>query len=308
MEIVKEEAFAGTTNRTRRSQWKKYREFTERWNLQYIPIVPHNVCRFLYEASEDLCYNSLNNYVSGLNLLSKLNDDDDLRQDFGIHLMLMGLKRLKGDTVTPKEPLLPEDLRKIFQQINLENHTDLSIWLGILFCFRTLLRKCHVFTSQDTEVHLLSRHNVKFEPWGLLVLVPTSKTNQFRQKTFEAPVTRSNSDLCLVSQIQMYWAGFGGTKSWPVVSHRDGRPISYSLALRTLKKWCKGAGIIKDVGFHSLRRGAASHMYSLGVPIHDIKIEGDWQSMAVLLYLSTSMSHRVEIDKKVSEALGHQYV
>lgn len=304
MDVVKEEAFAVSTNKTRRSQWKKYREFTERWKIQYIPMVPHNVCRFLYEASQDLCYSSLNNYVSGLNLLSKLNDGCDLRQDFGIHLMLMGLKRLKGDTVKPKEPLLPEDLKKIFQEVNLNNHLEASVWIGVLFCFRTLLRKCHVFTSPDLDVHLLSRENIRFESWGLIAGVPTSKTNQFRQRTFEAPVTTSNSDLCLVSQLRLYWSRFGGTKFWPVVSDKEGKPISYSLALKKLKKWCKSAGILKDVGFHSLRRGAASHMYSLGVPIHDIKVEGDWQSMAVLLYLSTSMSHRVEIDSRVSRSLA----
>lgn len=303
VEVVKEEAFAVSTNKTRRSQWKKYHKFTEKWQLQYVPIVPHNVCRFLYEASSDLCYSSLNNYVSGLNLLSKLNDGCDLRQDFGIHLMLMGLKRLKGDVSKPKEPLLPSDLKKIFQEVNLSDHTERSIWIGVLFCFRTLLRKCHVFSSPDLDVHLLCRENIRFERWGLVAVVPMSKTNQFRQRTFESPVTVSYSDLCLVSQLKMYWSKMEAVSSWPIVSSLDGRPIAYSLALKTLKKWCKDAGVLKDVGFHSLRRGAASHMYSLGVPIHDIKVEGDWQSMAVLLYLSTSMSHRVQIDKKVSESL-----
>lgn len=69
MDIVKEEAFAESTNRVRKSQWKKFRE---KWGLQYLPVCPINMCRFLYEASNDLCYSSLNNYVSGLNLLSKL--------------------------------------------------------------------------------------------------------------------------------------------------------------------------------------------------------------------------------------------
>lgn len=303
MEVVKEEAFASSTNKSRRSQWKKYREFTERWNLQYMPLDPHNVCRFLYEASADLCYTSLNNYVSGLNLLSKLNAGVDLRKDFGIHLMLLGLKRLKGDTVKPKEPLLPADLRKIFQEVDLNNHVEASVWIGVLFCFRTLLRKCHIFPSPDLNEHLLIRNNVRFENWGLVTTVPTSKTNQFRQRIFEAPVTLSNIELCLVRQLKLYWARFGGTENWPIVSHRDGRPVAYSTALNKLKKWCKSAGITKDVGFHSLRRGAASHMYSLGVSIHDIKVEGDWESMAVLLYLSTSMCHRVEIDRKISDSL-----
>lgn len=304
VDAVKDEAFAESTKKTRRSQWRKYREFVDKWGLPYLPIEPLNVCRFLYEASNDLCYNSLNNYVSALNLLSKLNNGCDLRHDFGVHLMLMGLKRIKGDVVKPKDPLMPPDLVKIFQQVNLQDHTELSIWVGVLFCFRTLLRKCHVFPSQDLDAHLLCRRDVLYKDWGFVAIVPTSKTNQFRQRIFESPVTYSNSELCIASQLKLYWSKMGGVDTWPVVSTKNGKAISYNVALKTLKKWCAKAKITKDVGFHSLRRGAASYMYSLGLSIHDIKVEGDWQSLAVLLYLSTSMDRRIEIDKNISMALS----
>lgn len=305
VEAVKEEAFAASTNRTRRSQWKKYRSFTERWHLPYVPVNPTNVCRFLYEVSPGLCYGTLNNYVSALNLLSKLNDGMDLRKDFGLHLMLQGLKRIKGDEVNQKDPLLPADLRKIFQQVNLQNHTELSVWTGVLFCFRTLLRKCHVFPSQDLDDHLLCRDDISFEPWGFVASVLTSKTNQFRQRKFESPVTYSDSDLCIVSQLALYWSTFGGVNHWPIVSSKNGKPISYNVALKLLKKWCMLAKIKKDVGFHSLRRGAASYMYALGLSIHDIKVEGDWQSLAVLLYLSSPMERRIDIDKIISASLSN---
>lgn len=96
----------------------------------------------------------------------------------------------------------------------------------------------------------------------------------------------------------------GGNENWPVVSSKNGHPISYSVALKLLKKWCKLANIKNNVGFHSLRRGAATYMYSLGFSIHDIKVEGDWQSLAVLLYLSSAMNHRIDIDKKIADSLS----
>lgn len=222
VEAIKEEAFAESTKKTRHSQWKRYRLFTEQWGLPYIQIEPLNVCRFLYEISPELCYGTLNNYVSGLNLLSKLNNGCDLRKDFGLHLMLQGLKRLKGDTVKPKDPLMPEDLVKIFQQVNLQNHTELSVWVGVLFCFRTLLRKCHIFPSRDMETHLLCRKDVRWEPWGFVACVSTSKTNQFRQQTFESPVALSNSELCILSQLKLYWSRMGGVDGWPIVSSKNG--------------------------------------------------------------------------------------
>lgn len=129
VEGIKEEAFAGNTNRVRRCQWKQYRLFTERWSLQYLPINTLNLCRFMVDcALRGLCYASINNYVSGVNLLSKLNGGEDLRKDFGVGLTLQGLRRILGSETKPKDPLLPADLLKLFQQINLSNHRELSIW------------------------------------------------------------------------------------------------------------------------------------------------------------------------------------
>lgn len=226
-----------------------------------------------------------------------------MRSDFGVNLMLKGLRRIKGDTVKPKEPLVPEDLWKMFQEVNLSSHLESSVWIETLLCFRTLLRKCHLFPLEGLDSHLLQRSNVEVKDWGIEVTVPTSKTNRFKTRTFTSPVTYSQSELCVARQLELYWDSFGGDQTRPIITKKDGQPVSYSTALRLLKKWCVRAGITKDVGFHSLRRGAATHMYNIGVPIHDIKVEGEWQSLAVLLYLSTSLSHRLAIDKKISDSL-----
>lgn len=205
MESVKEEAFSANTNKTRRSQWAKYRQFTEKWGLDYIPVTPLNACRFMYESAGQLCYTSINNYLSGLNVLSKLNGGEDLRKDFGVSLMLKGLQRILGSEVKPKEPLLQCDLVRIFQEVNLADQVELSVWVGVVFCFRSLLRKCHLFPTKDNSDHLLCRHNVQEFDWGLLVVVPTSKTNQFKQWNFESPLVRGRGDLCIVTLLVRYW-------------------------------------------------------------------------------------------------------
>lgn len=112
---MKEEAFAESTNRVRRSQWRKYRQFVEKWGLQYLPVSSINLCRYMFElASQGLAYVTINNYVSGVNLLSKLNGGEDLREGFGVGLMLRSLKRILGCVSKPKDPLLPEDLGGFF--------------------------------------------------------------------------------------------------------------------------------------------------------------------------------------------------
>lgn len=306
MDGIKEEAFAGNTNRVRKSQWKQYRLFTEKWGLQYLPVNTLNLCRFMVDcALRGLCYNSINNYASGVNLLSKLNGGEDLRKEFGVCLTLQGLRRILGSETKAKDPIMPVDLLKIFQQGNLSNHREKSIWIGVLICFRTLVRKCHLFPTHQSNDHLLCRGNVNITEWGFQLNIPTSKTDQFRQRSFMSPVTKSKSDLCIVKQLKQYWSIFTQFEmSWPIVSELDGKPIYYETALKALKKWCNMARLNKDVGFHSLRRGAATHMSQLGIPLHDIKCEGDWQSMSVLLYLASPLEHRLSTDLKISESLS----
>lgn len=154
-----------------------------------------------------------------------------------------------------------------------------------------------MFPTRDNSDHLLVRSDVEVKDWGMLVHVPTSKTNQFRQKEFLSPVVKGGGDLCVVSQLSLYWSSHLLPDSSPIVCHKDGSPIMYDLALKKLKKWCALARIKKDVGFHSLRRGAATYMSMQGISLHDIKLEGDWQSLCVLLYLASPLEHRMEIDK-----------
>lgn len=159
-----------------------------------------------------------------------------------------------------------------------------------------------MFPTKDNVDHLLSRLEVEIKDWGMLVHVPTSKTNQFKQREFTSPLMRGGGDLCVVSQLLTYWSALPLPANSPIVSNKDGSPIMYDTALKKLKGWCVKAGITKDIGFHSLRRGAATYMSMQGISLHDIKVEGDWQSLCVLLYLASPLEHRREIDGKLVDS------
>ena len=73
--------------------------------------------------------------------------------------------------------------------------------------------------------------------------------------------------------------------------------MSYNLALDWLKHWCTNAGIDKDVGFHLLRRGAATHMHSLDIELISIQHAGDWSSLCVLKYLTIDFAKKLEVER-----------
>lgn len=64
----------------------------------------------------------------------------------------------------------------------------------------------------------------------------------------------------------------------------------------------------QNIGLHSLRRSGASFLHSIGVPLEDIRMAGDWRSMAVLLYLVNPFSRKLELESVAASALDKIYV
>lgn len=304
VKAVRMEAFAPNTRRTRASQWRVYESFCEEYGLSCFPINSENTCRFLVWKSSTVSYVTLNNYVSALNVVLKINGSkDDLREDYAVHLTLRGLRRLLGDAATPMDALLPRDLLKIKSQVNFVSMLERAVWVGILLAFRTLLRKSHFFCDEGESVHLLARSELSWQPWGLKITISRSKTIQYGQRKYECPVNFCGGPLCAVSALRDYWRLCPDSPHAPLLSNGKGAPVQYRAALGLLKKWSSKSGVGKTVGLHSLRRGMATHMKNMGFSLLDIQAAGDWQSLAVLRYLSTSAERRKDIDLTIASSL-----
>lgn len=113
--------------------------------------------------------------------------------------------------------------------------------------------------------------------------------------------------LCAPSILKAFLDTHPSLPEAPLLSYLQAgtvTPIIYSYALSTLKRWSTQAGLMKNVGLHSLRRGAATLMSLAGLNLEDIKERGDWRSLAVLSYLSYPMDRKVSIDSKVVRLLN----
>ena len=271
-------------------------------------MLPHTVCIFLADIGDNLSYSTLNNYVSALNVLGKMYDESlDLRRDYGVLLLLKGFKRLKGDLSSPKDPLLPDDLKEIHKVVDFDDSTHFTVWIIIVLAFRTLLRKSHFVSSTDEDAeHLLRVGDVTFEEWGCKINIDSSKTIQFGERVLSLPVSWSNPPLCAASLLKDYLQKFPRPNSeflFTLYRASLPKPVPYPLALNCLKGWCAKAKIDKDVGFHSLRRGAASYMHQLKIELVSIQRAGDWKTLCVLKYLTVDFKQRREVESKVSSSL-----
>ena len=307
--FYKAHAMASSTQKTRQGQWRKYFTFCDEYDLKPLPANGHQVCRFLVYLAPKLKYSSINNYLSGLICLHKMfGYDQDFRLDFRVIFTLQGLKRVLGDTTCRKSPILPADLIRMHKLVDIHLDLDLAIWSCVILSFRTLLRKSNLLPSPNTEAHCVKRNDITFTDWGFLVRINSSKTIQFKQRQLEIPVVSApGSPLCAVSLLRAHLtntASAGNDCPLFMIKRGDGLvPLDYPTALARLKSWASVVCPEKDVGFHSLRRGAATHMSMIGVRLEDIKTAGDWASLAVLVYLTTPLSHKISVDNIVVDSL-----
>lgn len=296
-------AWAASTSKTRESQWKKYTKFCDRVRIPPLPITCDNVCVFLLHlALQGLCYTSINNEVSALVMFSKLyRCPVDIRSDFGVILTLKALRRLIGDQATAKDELYPSDLQRMLTFVDRSSVVEWATWVGIIFLYRTLLRKGHVFVGEFNH-NLLRRANVQFTHYGFLVTVDHSKTIQYKERCVKIPVCAGGGFLCAPTLLKTFIDNHPSMAEAPLFSYivsGNIKTLKYSNALLLMKRWADKAGLQKNIGLHSLRRGAATLMSLAGLNLEDIKDRGDWRSLAVLSYLSYPMEKKVSIDKRV---------
>ena len=299
---------AVSSHRTRWAQWNSYFEFCILHGLSPLPANSHQICRYIVYLARTMTYSSINNYLSGIILLHKMYGyDSSFRSDFIVIFTLQGLKRVLGATSVQKSPLLPEDLSRMSCMVNMINDFEFAVWACIVLSFRTLLRKSNLLPS-DGSTHCIRRRDLSFTSWGLNITVGSTKTIQFRERVLQIPVVAApSSSLCAVRLLKehLYRTRSVSKDDYVFMVPSGDRltPLSYTQALRKLKEWGSVVAPSKDIGFHSLRRGAATHMSMLGIKLEDIKAAGDWASLAVLIYLSTPLSHKIEIDKLIANSL-----
>ena len=242
--------------------------------------------------------------MSGLN--NHLKDLGCPPIDYSNHYVkkcMAGIRRLKGQEVKQAVPILPQELIRLFSVMYpTRGHT--AVRAAMLLCFRALLRKAHV-TNSDSA---LRRSDVVFHPWGMLVSVRKSKTNQFRERVHRIPVASvSNKALCAVFWVKRHLEQCPApldAQLFRIPCRGHSVPLPYGYYLAVLKAICGAAGLPPgEFSSHSLRRGGATFLRLCGAGIEEIKERGDWRSECVRQYLHASFMERLTMDMRVAVIL-----
>lgn len=221
---------------------------------------------------------------------------------FLLSCTLRGAKRLLGDSTLSADPLLPEHLTSMYAFLRFDDKRDLVFWCALCLSFRCLLRKCHLTSSP----HMLLRSHVEFTDYGVLLKIVSSKTIQFRERVLKIPIVESpGSIICPVRWLKTYLSLCKVPHKGPLfLDVKTKKPLSYNKFTDRLKELVNIADIPGRITCHSLRRGGATYLSRLGLPLHDVKMYGDWKSLSVLLYLADDTETRLLKDYRVAHSLA----
>ena len=249
-------------------------------------------------------YSSIEGYISALSYLQRLHGYEPINAtNFMVKRTMLGAKRKLGYSPVQAMPLEPEHLILFYGQLDMSESFQLCWWTAAITAFRGLLRKAHVTNSSQC----ISVDNVIFYEWGCLVTLPRTKTIQYGERVLEIPFSViPGSPLCVASFLGrlLKRTGVSGGDLLFQYFHRGRLMVmSYEVFSVELKRLSKLVGLEGKVSSHSLRRGGASYLASIGFDLIDIKNRGDWKSLSVLLYLVDSLDKKVSKDKIVSSFL-----
>ena len=221
------------------------------------------------------------------------------QDNFEIMVTMRGVKRTLGDVTDQARPATLSDLMAIFSALDMGVMEDLAFWVALLLGFRGLLRKSNIL-----EVDLaVKRSDVRWESWGVGVVVRRTKTICFKERELFIPfVPIPDSIFCLYFYLTLLWSqlDYPGLDSQLVVFMKAGCYVraSYTWYSKKLTKLCMCLNLEK-MSSHSMRCGGASLLAENEVSLIDIKNLGDWQSMSVLFYLTRTLQSKVKLDASI---------
>ena len=291
---------------TRKCQWKHYLEFCSLYELVPLPATAETVCLYLTHMADTFVYSSIVNYLSALWVLHRVNNIPHIDiHDQSIAFTLKGIRRVLGDSSNSAVPISVMDLRQIYAILDLTKTEDLAFWLSLIMGFRSLLRKSNLFEDgMAIRVCDISYHN-----WGVMLSVHRTKTICFGERVLEIPLAVIPSSifcvkfyaLCLMSMVNY------PTHQSHLLTYVRGNQnykCTYQWFSNKLSSACKVLGLNMYTS-HSLRRGGVTALANAQVPLHDVKVIGDWKSLSVLLYLDRTLESKIDLDRRNVMALFH---
>lgn len=294
-------SMAPSTLRIRTVQWNCYRQFCLDHHLASIPCTDDQLSLYASYLSKLLTYFSVCNYLHAVIFYHKLTGyAPPSVSSVSVKLTLLGIKRKPHVVHQARLPITLAHLKKIYIHLDLSRSTHIMWWACLLILFRSLLRVSHVTESP----HNLLVQDVKFIDAGLILIIHTSKTAQVSSQPRYIPIAHlQDKSMCAVFWLKRWLSLSQAPPSAPLFS-LNRRALTYRAFQAALAASVKKAGLKGKISSHSFRRGGATFLSAIGMPIEKIKERGGWKSDTALTYIAEPIQVKMRREGVVSNVIN----
>ena len=271
---------AATSDNTRKAYRSAIRQF-EKWGGR-LPTDRDTVVRYLLGRAESLNSRTLDLHLTAISQWHHYQGLIDPVSDPLVRKTMEGIRRTHGQ---PKRKAKTLRLEHIAEMVNhmrqlpdsKKKHRDIALVLtGFFGAFRR------------SELVAIQTSDVNWEPEGLIIRLPRSKTDQ--QSTGLVRALPFGAESCCPATAIEAWIRVAGINEgplfrpinrWDHVQERALNPGAVNDLLKTLGKACQ-FDFAPDLSSHSFRRGLSTSAARERVDFELIKKQGGWKSDATV--------------------------
>jgi len=264
---------AATSQNTRLTYQSAIRHF-ENWG-GLLPANESMVIKYLLDFAGSLNPRTLSLRLTAIRQWHCIQKFPDPTDNAEVRKALKGIERTHGRPKNKAKTFSVDQLEQMItslrQSESLKSARDQALLLiGFFGAFRR------------SELVTLNIKDLTWEPEGLIITLPRSKTDQIGEgKTKALPY--GEPPLCPVNVLQKWLelsgiqegAIFRGVTRWNEVSDNGLNPASVNLILKSVAENA-GLDYVPELSSHSLRRSLATNAHRSGASFESIKRQGGW--------------------------------
>ena len=300
-------SIATSSRKTYEQGWNCYLSFCTQIGHPAFPVTERTLCLFVTSLAKFLGYASIRTYLAAVRFhnieLGFSINFDHLQQ---LHMLMRGIKRVKGKSVRPKRnPITPELMKVLksrLREASFIEQDKLMMWAAFTTAFFGFLRSSEFCSPTRFTFHpestLLAKDVLLSENIAILS-IKVSKADPFRNGS-QVRLAASSSSVCPFRALRKYLY-FGHNPSLPLFKFSDGTFLTRQIISSTMKSLLQPVlGDTKGYSSHSFRIGAATTAAAADIPDWLIKALGRWSSNCFEQYIRTPNNLVHSVPSKLS--------
>lgn len=271
---------AATSDNTRKAYRSAIRQF-EKWGGR-LPTDRDSVVRYLLSKAESLNSRTLDLHLTAISQWHYYQGIQDPTRDPLVRKTMDGIRRTHGQPKRKAKALRLEHIARMVahlqqQSDSLKKYRDIAL---VLTGFFGAFRRSELVAIQITDL--------VWEPEGLIIRLPRSKTDQYMEGMARA-LPYGAKDCCPATVIKDWLQAanidsgplFRPVNRWDQIQPTSLSPGAINDLLKQLGKACEFE-FVTELSSHSLRRGLSTSAARERIDFELIKKQGGWKNDATV--------------------------